>query len=364
MLRTPLYEAHRKADARLVPFAGWEMPVQYRGVLDECRAVRGGAGLFDVSHMGRVRVRGEGALPFLQYLTVNDVSKLSPGGGEAQYSLLCRDAGGIIDDIIVYRLREHEFIVVVNASNRDKDLHWMQHHAVRREHLVLEDETPQTALIAVQGPQAVDLVDALSDREVAALPRFGLDESVVAGVQTVVARTGYTGEDGVELFCRAHEARALWQALVDKGGVPCGLGARDTLRLEAALPLYGHEMDEHTPPYEARLGWVVKTKKPGDFLGKNALTQLKNAPRHRVLVGLEMEGRGIPREGYPVHAESPDGATVGRVTSGTFSPQRSKGIALARVEAAHAADGTRLDVLIRDARHAACVVPLPFYKNV
>jgi aminomethyltransferase len=363
MLRTPLYEAHKKAGARLVPFAGWEMPVQYAGVLPECRAVREGVGLFDVSHMGRIRVHGEAAVPFLQYLTVNDVSQLSPEGGQAQYSLFCRDAGGIIDDIIVYRLGRNEFIVVVNASNREKDLAWMRHHAVGQGELVLEDETGQTALIAVQGPRAIALVDALSDREVASLPRFGLDETVVAGVQTLAARTGYTGEDGVELFCRAEEARALWQNLVDKGGAPCGLGARDTLRLEAALPLYGHEMDEHTHPYEARLGWVVRTQKHGDFVGKNALSQLKDAAKRKRLVGLEMEGRAIPRDGYPVHAPE-GGGPVGVVTSGTFSPMRGKGIALARVDAAHAATGTRVEVLIRDARHGARVVPLPFYKNV
>jgi aminomethyltransferase len=368
MQRTPLHEAHRKAGGRLVEFAGWEMPVQYAGVLAECRAVREGAGLFDVSHMGRVRVRGAGAADYLQHLTVNDVSRLPAEGGRAQYSLLCRDAGGIIDDIIVYRIAPDEFIVVVNASNRAKDLAWMRHHLGAgggSPDVFLEDETLETALIAVQGPAAVPLVDALSDREVAALPRFGLDESVIAGVQTLVARTGYTGEDGVELFCRAEDARALWHELVDKGGVPCGLGARDTLRLEAALPLYGHEMDEHTDPYEARLGWVVRTEKPGDFIGRNVLRQLKSGPRRRTLVGLEMEGRAIPRQGYPVCLPDADDP-IGTVTSGTFSPVRGKGVALARVEAAAvraAADG-RLDVPIRDVRHPARIVPLPFYKNV
>lgn len=358
--KTPLHHAHQKAGARLVPFAGWEMPVQYKGVLPEARAVRENVGLFDVSHMGRVRVRGAGALSFLQYLCVSDVSRLPEAGGEAQYSLLCRDAGGVIDDIIVYRLAQSEFIVVVNASNRDKDLAWMRHHAAAAG-VILEDETEQTALIAVQGPRAVDLIDALSDREIAILPRFGLDESVIAGVQTLAARTGYTGEDGVELFCRAEEARGLWHELVDKGGIPCGLGARDTLRLEAALPLYGHEMDEHTHPFEARLGWVVRTEKDVDFVGKNVLTQLKSEPKKRVLVGIEMEGRAIPRDDYPVLF---DGQPVGRVTSGTFSPMRNKGIALARVSAACAAKNTVLEVVIRGAQHAARVVPLPFYKNV
>lgn len=359
MLRTPLYEAHVQARARLVPFAGWEMPVQYQGVLEECRAVRQGTGLFDVSHMGRVRVRGKDAFAFLQYLTVNDVAKLATQGGQAQYSLFCRDAGGIIDDIIVYRLGASEFIVVVNASNRDKDLSWMRHHATGRD-LLLDDETLQTALIAVQGPHALALVDALSDRDLTRLGRFGLDETVVNGVPTLCARTGYTGEDGVEIFCRAEDAPALWQAFVQGGGTPCGLGARDTLRLEAALPLYGHEMDEHASPYEARLGWVVKIDK-GDFVGKNALGQLKGVGPRRPLVGLTMETRAIPRQGYGVFATNGD--AIGVVTSGTFAPTTGKGIAFARVDRAHAAPGATVEVMIRDTRHAARVVPLPFYKR-
>lgn len=367
MLRTPLYEAHAKAGARLVPFAGWEMPVQYTGVLQEVRAVREGVGLFDVSHMGRVRVLGRDALPFLQYLTVNDVSRLPEEGGAAQYSLLCRDAAGIIDDIIVYRLGPQEFIVVVNASNRDKDIAWMRHHALGFDDLSLDDETEQTALIAVQGPHAIDLIEALSDRDIAALPRFGVDESVVAEVQTMVARTGYTGEDGVELFCRAEEARGLWHELVDKGAIPCGLGARDTLRLESALPLYGHEMDEHTHPFEARLGWVVPKNKEPDYLGKHTLDQLRNAPKKKALVGIEMEGRAIPRENYLLHAPANGSAAeapIGHVTSGTFSPMKGKGVAMARVDAAHAVKGAAVDVVIRETRHPARVVVLPFYKNV
>jgi len=361
--RTPLHEAHVRAGARLVPFAGYAMPVQYQGVLPEAKTVRERVGLFDVSHMGRVRVSGPGAETYLQHLTVNDVSRLPPAGGAGQYSLLCFESGGIVDDIIVYRLAVDEFLIVVNASNRDKDLAWMRHHAAHAPNVVLEDESDQTALIAVQGPRALDLVEALSDRDVAALPRFGLDETVVAGVQTLCARTGYTGEDGVELFCRAEHARALWQALVDKGGVPCGLGARDTLRVEAALPLYGHEMDERTHPFAARLGWVVRLDKANDFVGKATLADIKTAPRNKVLIGLEMDGRAIPRDGYPVYAPGND-EPAGVVTSGTFSPMKNKGVALARVQAAHSAKGTHLDVCIRDARHPARVVPLPFYKNV
>ena len=346
----------------MVGFGGWDMPVQYAGgVLKEVKAVREAVGLFDVSHMGRVRVRGRDSLAYLQHLVVSDVALLPDNGGAAQYSLLCREAGGIIDDIIVYRLAAFEFVVVVNASNRDKDLGWMRHHTVGFD-VILEDETPLTGLIAVQGPKAFALLDGLSDRDLHVLPRFGVDETVVAGVPVMVARTGYTGEDGVELFCPADRAAHLWAALVAAGGVPCGLGARDTLRLEAALPLYGHEMDETTTPFEARLSWVVKTDKDGDFLGKHVLTQLKGLPRRKTLVGVEMEGRAIPRENYPV--TDADGAVIGHITSGTFSPMRNRGVGMARVDAARGKVGTTVHVVIRDTSHPARVVALPFYKNV
>lgn len=362
LARTSLFDAHLAAGARIVPFAGWEMPVQYKsGVIAEVKAVRENFGLFDVSHMGRVRVHGADALAFLQSLTVNDVSKLA--AGKSQYSLLCREAGGVIDDIIVYRLGANEFIVVVNASNRAKALHWMEAHRQAFSQLFIEDETLLTGLIAVQGPNAVKTVDSLSDADLTVLARFGVTETVVSNLPVMVARTGYTGEDGVELFCRAEDATALWCALIRAGGFPCGLGARDTLRIEAAYPLYGHEMDEHTHPYEARLGWVVKTDKSSDFSGKATLTTLKTAPPNKVLIGVTMEGRAVPRDGYPV--ETASGEVVGHITSGTFSPTLGKGIALARVSASQkTAPDELLHVVIRDVRHAARVTPLPFLKNV
>lgn len=363
LLRTPLYQAHLDAGARMVPFAGWEMPVQYKGVLPEVKTVRESVGLFDVSHMGRVRVTGPDALAYLQHMVVSDVETLPSQGGAAQYSLLCREDGGIIDDIIIYRLSPEAFVVVVNASNRDKDVSWMARHTAGFS-VTLDDETTETALIAVQGSHALEMADRLSDADLASLPRFGLTETVVTGVSVMVARTGYTGEDGVELFCSASDAVSLWNDLVAAGGVPCGLGARDTLRLEAALPLYGHEMDEGIHPYEARLSWVVKADKECDFLGKQALTALKNAPRTRVVVGIEMEGRAIPREGYSLVSGAGDADVIGQVTSGTFSPMRNKGIALARVAAAHSKKGSTVEVIIREVRHAARIVPLPFYKNV
>lgn len=360
LLRTPLYEAHQQSGAKLVPFAGWDMPVQYKsGVIAEVNAVRQNAGLFDVSHMGRVRVHGADALAFLQYVTVNDVSKLA--NGKAQYSLLCTDAAGVIDDIIVYRLGANEFIVVVNASNRVKALAWFETHRGRFTHLAIEDETFLTGLIAVQGPSAVALADSLSDADLTVLPRFGVTETTLADCPVMVARTGYTGEDGVELFCRNEDLTILWGALTERGAVPCGLGSRDTLRVEACLPLYGHEMDERTHPYEARLAWVVKTEKPDEFVGKATLTTLKAAPREKVLIGIAMDGRAVPREGYPVLDES--GEPVGHVTSGTFSPTLGKGIALARVQANASQVGAPVQVVIRDARHAAKVTALPFYKK-
>lgn len=358
--RTPLYPQHLAAKARIVPFAGWEMPVQYAGVLPEVKAVRESAGLFDVSHMGRVRLIGPDALAYLQYVLVSDLSKLPPEGGVAQYSLLCLPTGGVIDDVIAYRLGPEEFVVVINAANRDKDLRHL-HEQARNFAVTLTDESDQTALLAVQGPKAVALVSELSSGDFAGVPRFGVAHGQVATIPVMAARTGYTGEDGFELFCEAEHAANLWQALTDAGAVPCGLGARDTLRVEAALPLYGHEMDEQTLPFEARLAWVVKTDKTGDFIGKEALTRAKAEGKNKVLVGLEMEGRGIPREGYAVEADS---QAVGHVTSGTFSPMRQKGVALARVSAEHSKRGTVLNVVIRDTRHAARVVALPFYKNV
>jgi aminomethyltransferase len=344
----------------MVPFAGWEMPVQYAGVIPEVKAVREAVGIFDVSHMGRVYVSGKDTVAFLQYLTTNDVSKLTDGAG--QYSLLCRPSGNVIDDIIVYRITETQFLVVINAGNREKDIAWIQEQAAAFEVLV-QDASEDTALIAVQGPKAL----ALLGIDPTTHPRFSLAEARFGEVALTAARTGYTGEDGAELICSREDASLLWTQLLEAGAVPCGLGARDVLRLEAALPLYGHEMDESVNPYEARIGWAVKLDKPlskgGDFIGKVALTAIKSAGPARKCVGIALEGRGIPREEYPVCL--PDGgAVIGQITSGTFSPTLGKAIALARVESAHAEIGTKLEVEIRGQRQVATVVKPPFYKNV
>ncbi len=353
--RTPLYETHVRSAARLVPFAGWEMPVQYTGVMAEVKAVREAVGLFDVSHMGRAYLDGPQATDFLEYLTVNSVSKLTDGQG--QYSLMCYENGGVVDDIIIYRVHSERYTIIFNAGNRDKDLAWM-HEKLVDFTATLTDVSDETALIAVQGPKAIALLGDV----IAALPRFGIGETVFAGIAVTAARTGYTGEDGAELICPAEQAAALWDALIGAGAVACGLGARDALRLEAALPLYGHEMDETVNPYEARLGWVVKLDKAANFIGKAALQAVKADGPKRKCVGITLEGKAIPREGYTVCA--PSGAAIGHITSGTFSPTVGRGVAMARIESTYAKIGTALEVEIRSARHAATVATLPFYKNV
>lgn len=354
LLRTALYETHVDQKARLVPFAGWEMPVQYAGVLAEVNAVRTGCGLFDVSHMGRLRITGPDAIAFISKIVVSNPQGL--GDGRGQYSLMCNEAGGIIDDIIVYRMSENDWRIVYNAGCLEKDRAWFQAHSTGFR-IALDDESDRTGLIAVQGPRAIEILG----ETVAGLPRFGIGPAIAGGVEVLAARTGYTGEDGAELFVSNEKLSAVWEHLVRAGAVPCGLGARDTLRVEAALPLYGHEMDENIDPFRARLGWVVKLDRPDDFMGRSALSALKKS-RREVLVGVQVEGRGIPREGYPIQAV--DGSPIGQVTSGTFSPTLSKGIALARVRSGSVAVGDPVDVLIRDTPHRAVVAPLPFVKNV
>ena len=352
--RTPLYETHVLHKARLVPFAGWEMPVQYAGVIAEVAAVRGGCGLFDVSHMGRLRITGPDSARFVASIVASNPASLVDGGG--QYSLLCNHDGGIVDDIIVYRMSADDWRIVYNAGCLEKDRAWFRQHSAGLD-LVLDDESDRTGLIAVQGPAAIGL---LGD-SIASLPRFGIGSAVVGGVSVLAARTGYTGEDGAELFVANDDLAVVWEHLVSAGAVPCGLGARDTLRVEAALPLYGHEMDDTVDPYRARLGWVVKLDRPDDFVGKAAL-KLHRKAKPETTVGIQIEGRGIPREGYAL--QLPGGEPIGRVTSGTFSPTLSKGIALARVRTGSVAVGDPIDVLIRDTPHRAVVAPLPFVKNV
>jgi aminomethyltransferase len=356
---TPLHDLHVALGARMVPFAGYEMPVQYASIIEEHRTVRSALGLFDLSHMGEIEVRGSGALGFLSQAVVSDPSALADG--QAQYSMLCDADGGIIDDLILYRLGAERFMVVCNASNRAAVIEHLG--ALERRDVALDDRSDQIALIAPQGPAAASVLSGLTDVDLDALANYHAAEGSVAGVACVVARTGYTGEDGFELFCDAERARELWDALAAAGepaGLePCGLGARDTLRLEAGMPLYGNELDRDTNPFEVNLGRVVKLEK-GDFVGRAALEAVNDVGPRRKLIGLQMVDNAIPRSGYEVLA---GGRPVGRVTSGTLSPTLGTKIAMAKVAPEVAGIGNAFEVVVRDRPYRAEQVKLPFYRR-
>jgi aminomethyltransferase len=360
--RTSLYAEHVALGGRLVPFAGWEMPVQYTGIVDEHQAVRTAAGLFDVSHMGELRLRGEYAAHVVDYLVTNDAKKLVDG--QAMYTCACNERGTILDDLIVYRRSQDDWLVVCNASNRDK----MSAHFARAatDHCSFEDQSDATALIALQGPRAFEVLAKLGDdaSALSSLKSFHFRDATVAGVRCTPARTGYTGEDGVEVFCAWDDAPALWRAIVEAGrplGLKAaGLGARDTLRLEARLSLYGNDIDETTNPLEAGLGWVVKVEK-GDFIGRAALMEIKARPFPRKLVGFEMTGRGVARHGYPLRDTS--GSAVGVCTSGSPAPTVGKSIGLGYLPTAMTEVGTPFFVDCRGKNVEAVVAKTPFYKR-
>src|SRR5213596_2736463 len=350
--RTPLFDAHRALGARLVEFAGWEMPLCYRGAAEEHRAVRERCGLFDVSHMGEIELRGPAAAAVCQELTVNDIRRLRIGDG--QYTVLCNERGGVLDDLIVFRLGPERYLLIVNAANAAADYAWIFDRAGQR--AVVIDRSAELALLALQGPEAELALRTLTALDLTGLRPFAALEGGVAGVRTLVSRTGYTGEDGFELLVAASDAPQLWEAVLEatrrRDGLPAGLGARDTLRLEAGLPLSGTDMDETTTPLEAGLAWVVKLDK-GDFVGRTALAAQAASGVTRRLVGLELDEPGIPRHGYAVWH---DGTEVGRVTSGTKSPTLGTCIGLAYVATMSAASGTPLTVDIRGRRVPAVVV--------
>jgi aminomethyltransferase len=354
--RTPLYETHVRAGARLVEFAGWEMPVQYAGVLAEHEAVRTRVGLFDVSHMGEVVFRGPRALEALNRVFTNDLSKIADG--QAQYGCLCRESGGIVDDVVVYRRSAEDLLVCVNAGNREKDFEWLSSHGGGAD---VRNESDAWAQLALQGPLAAQLLQRLTKVNLSQLRSYRFAPGEVDGISCLVARTGYTGEDGFELFCPSAEGPRLWDALVAAGqpeGIqPCGLGARDSLRLEMAYRLYGSDMDDSTTPLEAGLAWVVKLDK-GDFVGREALVRQREQGVARKLVGFTLTDPGIPRHGYPVLQ---DGRKVGDVTSGTKSPSLGIPVGLAYVPTALAAEGSTFHVEIRGRPAAARVVKTPFY---
>lgn len=356
LLETPLNAAHRALGARMVPFGGWDMPVQYKtGIIKEHTAVREDAGVFDVSHMGEASLRGPRAAEAVQRVITNDVSKLTDGA--ALYTVMCQPDGGIVDDCIVYRRAADDYLIILNASNIAKDLTWLREHAGGIAEVV--DESDATALIAVQGPRAVALVDALSGADLAAIARFHFGRADVAGAACMVARTGYTGEDGFEIACAAGDAERVWNAVVEAGAAPCGLGARDTLRLEARLCLYGNDIDATTTPYEAGLAWVVKPA-AGDFIGKQALLDQKAAGVKRKLVGFRMEGRGVARHDYPILVGD---AVVGKVTSGAPGVTVGGNIGMGYVPAEHASPGASLTIDCRGKLVAATIVKGPFYSR-
>ena len=354
---TPLHAEHLKLRAKMVPFAGWDMPVQYQSILQEHRAVRDAVGAFDVSHMGEFEISGPGSLAFLQWLTPNDVSTVAVGG--SQYSCLLRPDAGMIDDIFIYRLVDR-FLVVVNASNVDKVDDWFASN--RRSDVTIRNASGETGLIAVQGPLAISAMQTLVAGDLSNLPRRGIRSEEVAGIQCFIGRTGYTGEDGVEIFCSSDDVVGVWRAVLggpERTVQPCGLGARDTLRLEAGNLLYGHDMDERTNPLEAGLGFVVKLDK-GDFLGRDVLVKVKAEGPRRRLVGFEMVERGVPRSGFPVEVE---GRQVGEVTSGSYAPTLETNLGLAYVDASLATVDRRIDVVIREKPVQAKIVKLPFYRS-
>lgn len=358
--RTPLFPVYAGHGARVIDFGGWELPVQFSGIQKEHDAVRQQAGLFDVSHMGEVKVSGADALAYLQKLTTNDVAKLEPG--QCQYSLMCYPTGGVVDDLLVYKISDDMYMLVINASNIDKDLDWMRGQLSGA--VQLTNHSDETAMLALQGPNAERILRKVTAAPVGDLRVFRFLAGVDAGgIQALISRTGYTGEDGFELYVAAKDAVALWHLLLeagkDEGLVPAGLGARDTLRFEARLPLYGQELSADITPLEAGLGVFVKLDK-GNFIGREVLAKQKAEGIPRKLVGIEIVERGIPRSHYPVYG---DGRKIGEVTTGTQSPTFKTNVGLALLDVAYTALGTEVFVEIRGAQVKAKVVATPFYKR-
>jgi aminomethyltransferase len=355
-LRTPLYQWHVDHKARMVPFGGWEMPVQYAGIGPEHKAVRASAGLFDISHMARVSFGGKDALALLEHVFTNSVATMKDG--QVRYGLVCNESGGILDDILVYKW-PYGYAAVINASNREKILAWLKVHAAGRD-VQIHDQTLDTTMIAVQGPKSVQLVAGLFADDVSGLKYYFATPSRYKDKPCVVSRTGYTGEDGFEVIVPNALGVTLWDEFISKGAVPCGLGARDTLRLEAAMPLYGHELNETIDPIHAGLSWAVKLDK-GAFIGRDAIQKAAADTTKPVRVGLEIEGKRAAREGCAI--TDADGATVGTVTSGSLCPHLDKSLAMGYVAPQVAAVGSALDVDLRGTKLPATVVPLPFYKR-
>lgn len=361
--RTPLNAEHRRLGARMVDFGGWDMPVQYSGVIDEHKTVRSTVGLFDVSHMGELMLSGRGANDYLQRMVTNDISKIEIG--QAQYSALCNESGCVIDDIIVYRRGLDSFLICVNASNIAKDEQWLRSH-LPASGVILENESEAYAQIAVQGPKSRDLVQQFVDINIANLKYYWFAEGKVLGQPSVIARTGYTGELGYELYVPADASAKIWAALVEAGakigGKPCGLGARDTLRLEMGYLLYGNDMDESTTALECGLGWVTKFAK-GNFMGSDALLAQKQQGLTKSMVGLQMIDKAIARHGYKIFSAPEGGVEIGSVSSGTVAPSLNLNIGMAYVKTEYAKVGQKIYVEIRGERKCAEICKKPFYTS-
>ena len=358
MKKTPLYPEHVRRGAKFLPFAGWDMPIEYAGILKEHEAVRNAMGIFDVSHMGEIEIKGKAALDFCQKISTNDASALKPG--KVQYSTILNDRGGIIDDCTLYCLSPEHYLYVVNASRIDAVREWFAAHAI--DGATIEDKSDEYGLIALQGKDAQKLLEKIVRRDLDTIRYYEFSWAEVQGFAALISRTGYTGEDGFEIYLPTAKVSEVWNALLEAGApmglVPVGLGARDTLRLEMGYLLYGSDMDENTTPLECNLGWVVKMNK-GSFIGKSALLEQKEKGISRRLFALEMEGRGIPRAHYAVHA---GWKKIGEVTSGTFSPTKKVGIALAYLDPSRKI-GDTVDVMIRDKPVAARIVKTPFVQG-
>jgi aminomethyltransferase len=362
LAQTPLYQLAVELKARLTSFGGWEMPVQFSGITNEHEAVRNAAGMFDISHMGKFTLQSKALIPQLQTLVPSDLTRLQPG--QAQYTVLLNPQAGIIDDIIIYyqgenTTGEQKAVIIVNAATTDKDKAWLLQHLDTNE-IKFQDLSKQKVLIAIQGPKAASILQSFVEQDLTPIKAFGHIEATILNKPAFIARTGYTGEDGFEIMVDPEIGVQLWQNLLKAGVIPCGLGCRDTLRLEAAMALYGQDIDDTTTPLEAGLAWLVHLDTKGDFIGRAILEQQKTAGVHRRLIGLQMQGRNIARHGYQVLSE---GKIVGKVTSGTLSPTLGYPVALAYVSSQLAKVGRQLEIEIRGKTYPAVVVKRPFYRS-
>jgi len=362
--RTPIYPEYEKLGARTIDFGGWDMPVQFKGIKHEHEVTRTKAGLFDVSHMGEIVVKGPKSLDFLQQVTTNDVATLTPN--RAQYTFMCNEDGGTIDDFLIYMLEENNYLLVVNAANIEKDYEWLKKHNTFGDDVTIVNDSDNYALLALQGPKSEAILQKLTEFDLSAIKPFGFDQNVTfrsIDSQALVSRTGYTGEDGFEIYIDTHAGRDLWNLILaegeDEGVEPIGLGARDTLRFEVGLPLYGQELDEHITPIEAGLNFAVKVNKDADFIGKNVLKDQVENGAPRKLVGIEMVDRGIPRPGYPVLVNDQE---IGVITTGTQSPTLGKSIGNALIETSFANIGDEIFIQVRKRTLKAVIVKRPFYK--